>query len=108
MTWLPTQHYPALEATMTPAEVIALLKESPEKCLRKCLIAIDGGSVRNADRTGFAMPPANGQAAMATFKVSIKTGGSFNTSGFTTGLRGKCGIEKNRVFVKIEKLSGPA
>lgn len=93
---------------MTPAEVIALLKDSPEKCLRKCLIAIDGGSVRNSDRTGYALPPANGQAALATFKVTVKTGGNHVVRGFTTGLRGKCGVEKNRDYVKIEKLSGPA
>lgn len=88
---------------MTPAEVIALFQD-PTTLLRKCYLHIAGGGGQN--------PPANGQAAPATFKVEVVSMENRaelqKVTGFTTGLSGLLGIEKERWFVKINKLTGPA
>jgi hypothetical protein len=88
---------------MTPAEVIALL-DDPPTLLRKCYLHIAGGSGLN--------PPANGQASVATFSVKVVSMEDRTdiqmVKGFTTGLSGFLGLQKDRWFVKINKLSGVA
>ena len=77
--------------------VIGLLKDPPT-LLRKCMLIIAGGSATTA--------PANGQAAVATFRVSMKD--KSNTIGFTTGLSGMIGKTRDREAARFMKLGGPA
>ena len=80
---------------MTPQEVIALFGE-PETLMRHCFLMIAGGS---------APAPPNGQAAVATFSVTVT---DKEPMGFTTGASGFFGKKKKRAYVRITKLSGPA
>ncbi|WP_338662473.1 hypothetical protein VQH23_20245 [Pararoseomonas sp. SCSIO 73927] len=80
---------------MTLNDVLALLAD-PEKLMRRCYLHIHGGS---------GAAPANGQAALATFKVEF---GHQTAMGFTTGLSGLLGLKKDRPFVKFIKQPGPA
>ena len=80
---------------MTVNEVLALLAD-PEKLMRRCYLHIHGGS---------GAAPANGQAALATFKVEF---GYQTAAGFTTGISGLLGRKKDRPFVKFIKQPGPA
>lgn len=93
---------------MTPGEVIQLFQD-PKKLLRRCYLHIAGGATRSPSLPNAAPPPANGQAEVATFKVEIGGTSAFEkTKGFTTGLSGLIGREKERVFVKITKQPGLA
>ena len=76
--------------------VIGLLKDPPT-LLRKCMLIIAGGA---------SAAPANGQAAIATFKVSMKA--DSKTVGFTTGLSGMLGKTKDREAARFMKLGGAA
>jgi hypothetical protein len=89
---------------MTPAEVIQLL-DDPDKLMRRCYLHIAGGATRTAQLPDLPLPPANGQAQIATFSVSI---GHQGVSGFTTGLSGFFGLIKDRPFVKFTKQHGAA
>jgi len=82
--------------TYTVAQVIAELTQ-PEELLRHCYIRIGGGN---------SAAPANGPASIATFRVSVDP--SRTAVGFTTGLSGMLGIEKDRTLVRIDKQPGPA
>lgn len=75
---------------MTPADVIQLLQE-PEKLLRRCYPQIAGGATRTPKLPNLPLPPANGQAEIATFKMSIADQA---VRGFTTGLSGKLGSRR--------------
>jgi hypothetical protein len=90
---------------MTPAEVIALFA-TPERLMRQCYLHIAGGATKTLASPHLPPPPANGQAVIATFKVAIvdhKT-----VRGFTTGVSGFFGRRKDRPFVRVTKVSGPA
>lgn len=81
---------------MTPAEVIALL-DDPEKLLRRCFVTIVGGA-------GNVGP--NGQAPLATFSVDVDNADM--RRGFTTGISGLRGVQKDRPNVTMRYLAGPA
>lgn len=78
---------------MTPQEVIALFQQ-PEKLLRRCLLIIAGGATRSPTNLNAPLPPPNGMAPTATFKV---------TDIDSTKVSGP-----KRVYVRIDKLSGAA
>lgn len=98
---------------MTPAQVIALLP-NPEALMRRVNLVIAGGATRSPTLPNAPAPPANGQAVIATFQVSMKgymSNGVFVpqvASGFTTGLSGLFGRRKNRPIAQIRRLPGPA
>jgi hypothetical protein len=85
---------------MTPEKVIELFQE-PKELLRLCYLHIGGGATRTPRLQDLPPPPANGQAEMATFSVTI---GHQKIKGFV--LRGQ--ELKDRAYVKILKLKGPA
>jgi hypothetical protein len=90
---------------MDAAEVKALFSD-PEKLLRRCYLHIGGGATRSPTLPDLPLPPANGQAEIATFTIEVS---DFQTAtGFTTGHAGRTGQTKTRPFVKIMKLSGHA
>jgi hypothetical protein len=90
---------------MTVAEVKALFAD-PEKLLRRCYLHIAGGATRSPKYPDLPLPPANGQAVVATFQIEVSDFQSAN--GFTTGLSGLFGKVKERPFVKITKQPGAA
>jgi hypothetical protein len=77
---------------MTPQDIINWL-DDPEKLMRRCYLSIAGG----AGNTG-----PNGQATLSTFSVEVDT--AVTMSGFTTGLSGLVGKEKDRPTVRIRRL----
>lgn len=81
---------------MTPQDVIDLFNE-PEKLMRRCHLAIAGG----VGHTG-----ANGQATVATFQIDVAAGQTVR--GFTTGVSGLFGRQKDRPVVRIRKLAHAA
>jgi len=81
---------------MTPERVIELLQE-PVNLLRACYLMIQGGATRTPTLPNAPLPPANGQAPVARFKVEIKD------SPALWGLTGE-----PRAFVKIIKQPGVA
>jgi hypothetical protein len=81
---------------MTPAQVIALL-DDPETLLRRCFVTIMGG-VGNVG--------ANGAAPLRTFRVDIDNDNT--RRGFTTGLSGLVGRQKDRPNVTIALQPGAA
>jgi hypothetical protein len=87
---------------MTPADVIRLL-DDPTELMRKCFLAIAGGS---------GTPAANGQAVLSTFKIEVLTAKQTAAAkGFTTGISGFFGRQKTRPTVRITKqgqLTNPA
>src|SRR5579862_6661969 len=90
---------------MTPADVIALFA-TPETLLRQCYLHIAGGATKTIASPHLPPPTANGQAAVATFKVSIAA--HKHVRGFTTGISGFFGRRKDRPFVRVTKIPGPA
>lgn len=98
---------------MTPAEVIQLL-QSPEKLMRRVNLVIAGGATRSPTLPNAPAPPANGQAVIATFNVEMKgymSNGAFvarTAKGFTTGLSGLLGRQKDRPIAQVTRLPGPA
>lgn len=90
---------------MTVAEVKALFTD-PEKLLRRCYLHIAGGATRTATLPLLPLPPANGQAQVATFAISIAD--NKNVTGFTTGWAGFHGETKARAFVRLTKQPGAA
>lgn len=85
---------------MDPAEVIAMFQD-PERLLRRCYLHITGGATRSAQQPDAPMPPANGQAIVATFKVKVSA--EQTAHGMTRG-----GKAKERPMVDIVKKSGAA
>lgn len=79
---------------MTPAEVIALF-DDPEKLLRRCFVTILGG-VGNVG--------ANGAAPLRTFLVTVDNNNT--RRGFTTGLSGLFGRQKDRPNVTVTLQQG--
>lgn len=77
---------------MTPQDVINWLTD-PEKLMRRCYLSIAGG----AGHTG-----ANGQATLCTFRVQVDN--AVTMPGFTTGLSGLRGKQKDRPTVRISRL----
>jgi len=90
---------------MNIADVKALFVDPP-KLLRRCYLHIAGGATRSPSLPNLPAPPANGQAAIATFTIALD--GNRRVTGFTTGWSGLVGRTKDRPFVKISKLAGPA
>jgi hypothetical protein len=91
---------------MTEAEVIALFA-TPATLLRRVHIQIGGGGATRAHAldTTRPAPPANGPAAVATFKVTIR---GETAKGFTTGISGFFRRRKDRPSVRIDKQGGAA
>jgi hypothetical protein len=85
---------------MDEAEVVAMFQD-PEKLLRRCYLHITGGATRSAQQPNAPLPPGNGQAIVATFKLKVS---EHNTAhGVTRG-----GKAKERPMVDVIKLPGAA
>jgi hypothetical protein len=90
---------------MDVAGVKALFVDPP-KLLRRCYLQIAGQATKSSSRPNLPPPPANGQAVIATFTIALDD--DKRVTGFTTGFSGCLGRTKDRPFVKITKLPGPA
>jgi len=80
---------------MNPQQVIAMLGE-PSKLMRRAYLSIGGSLSRCPQVPNAPLPPADGQAPIATFKVTVEDWKK--VTGFALGESGRT---KPRVFVKI-------